>query len=283
MLRSPHSLPAATRLGPVTLNAADADALAAFYQEALGLGVASSDAAAITLSAGQEALLILQRAPGASRPRRSAGLYHFCLAVPERRQLGWWLKRLTDGGFELQGLVDHHAAEAIYLQDPEGNGVELNCDRSRENWDLEKYIAMGNGPLDIEGLFNELRAKPVEGLTPEARVGHIHLHVGDLAASKRFYFETLGLDIVAELGGQAVFTSAGGYHHHVAFNLWHGRNAPPAPEGSQGLEGFEFKLGEPEALAAAGLRLEKAGYEVKREGAALVTRDASGNKLSLVV
>jgi catechol 2,3-dioxygenase len=290
-------LPDATRLGPVNLTVRDSAAMAGFYGRALGLNVqrpAHSDGAGdvtgdgngakiVGLGCGGEDLVRLIEDPLAVEAGRHASLYHFCLAVERRADLGWWLRRLIDGGFELQGLVDHRMAEAIYLEDPEGNGVELNWDRPRSEWrPWAEWLAMGNAPLDSEGLLLENeKAGPRESQPASTRVGHLHLHVGDLAASQAFYCAALGLAKTAEVPGQAVFTSAGGYHHHIAFNVWKGRNVPPQPEGAYGLRSATLVLPASQDVQAAAARLQAAGYSVETAAGGVFTRDPSHHGLLL--
>jgi catechol 2,3-dioxygenase len=278
----PIPLQASTRLGAVQLRVADLGRQVAFYHDVLDLELQSQDDATASLGAKNgEPLVVLTLDPLAQKPHRKAGLYHFCLAVERRQELGWWLKRLLDLETPLQGLVDHRMAEAIYLQDAEGNGIELNWDRPRSEWrPWSEWLAMGNAPLDVEGLLNDLDQHPVAGLPADARVGHIHLHVGDLEASKDFYCGLLGLALTTEIPGQAVFTSAGGYHHHVAFNVWSGRGIGPAPEHSLGLDHFSFHVS-PSDLAAVLGRLKAAAWPFEENSAGLLVRDASGNALML--
>ena len=274
-------LQASTRLGAVHLRVADLGRQVAFYQQALGLKVHRQDAAQAALGAGGEDLLVLTLDPQAVKARRTAGLYHFCLAVTQRHELGWWLQRLLSLETPLQGLVDHRMAEAIYLQDPEGNGIELNWDRPREAWpNPQELLRMGNGPLDVQGLLDANEAQPITELPKDARVGHIHLHVGDLDASKDFYCGLVGLDKVMEIPGQAIFTSAGGYHHHVAFNLWNGRGAAPAPEHATGLDHFSFHLSASDQKVVRE-RLQAAGWAFQETPEGLRVKDASGNGMLL--
>jgi catechol 2,3-dioxygenase len=254
----------------------------AFYTKALNLKVHRQDATSAALSAGREDLLVLTLDPEAVKARRTAGLYHFCLAVERREELGWWLKRLFDQEAQLQGLVDHRMAEAIYLSDAEGNGIELNWDRFRSEWRLwGEWLSMGNAPLDVQGLLDLLDEHPVAGLPADVRVGHIHLHVGDLGASEAFYTELLALDKQIEIPGQAVFTSAGGYHHHVAFNVWNGRGAAPAPDHATGLAHFIFHVSAADRDAIRA-RLTAKGWPFEEGPDGLKVRDASGNALLLL-
>jgi len=281
----PTSVPAlqvSTRLGAVHLRVADLGRQVAFYTKALGLKVHRQDASSAALGAGREDLLVLTRDPEAVKARRTSGLYHFCLAVERREELGWWLKRLFDQEVQLQGLVDHRMAEAIYLNDAEGNGIELNWDRPRSEWrPWGEWLSMGNAPLDVQGLLDLLDSHPVTELPPDVRVGHIHLHVGDLGASETFYTELIALDKQIEIPGQAVFTSAGGYHHHVAFNVWNGRGAAAAPDHATGLAHYSFHVSAADRDAIRA-RLQAKGWPFEEDAAGLKVRDASGNALHLV-
>jgi catechol 2,3-dioxygenase len=279
-------LPNATHLGRVHLDVADLDRQLEFYTEVIGLHLLGRSGSEARLGAGGRELLRLTLKPGARRYEGHAGLYHFCLAVPDRRDFGRLLRRVMDSGLELHGLVDHHAAEAIYLPDPEGNGVELNWDRPREVWAkaMAEIALRGNGPLDVEGLLDLADAAgPGDGKLPaDAYVGHIHLHVADLQAGREFYHGTLGFDIMAEFPRAAVFTSAGGYHHHIAFNIWNGRGAAAAPPDATGLHDFTVLLPSAAELEALAERLRAAGKKLDAhpEGG-WVLRDPAGNAVRL--
>jgi len=276
-------LPAATRLGPVLLAVRNRAAMADFYGRALGLRPQGEKDGALGLGFGGEDLVRLLQDPDAAEAGRHASLYHFCLAVERRADLGWWLRRLVDSKQELGGLVDHRMAEAIYLQDPEDNGIELNWDRPRTEWrPWSEWLAQGNGPLDVQGLLEEDAAAGARaGLPASTRVGHLHLHVGDLAACEAFYCGALGLDKTAEVPGQAVFTAAGGYHHHIAFNVWKGRGVAPQPANAFGLREATLLLPEPADVAAAAGRLRAAGYAAEPRAGGVLTEDPSGHRLLL--
>jgi catechol 2,3-dioxygenase len=277
------ALPDATRLGTLSLNVRNLDGMAAFYGKALGLAVQGEAPGSRSLGFGGEDLLRLIHDPASLEAGRHASLYHFCLAVEARADLGWWLRRLIESGQELSGLVDHRMAEAIYLDDPEGNGIELNWDRPRSEWrPWSEWLAMGNGPLDSRGLLDDdAKAGPRATLPRSTRVGHVHLHVGDLRASEAFYVGALGLAKTAEVPGQAIFTAAGGYHHHIAFNVWKGRGVAPQPEGAFGLRTATLVLPAAADVEAAAARLRQAGHGVEPAPGGLLTRDPSGHGLLL--
>jgi catechol 2,3-dioxygenase len=277
----------ATRLGAVHLNVSDLDSETIFYSGRLGLKLRKKEADTTYLGAGGEDLLVLHRQVGGVRPKRSAGLYHFCLAVGRRKDLGLWLKGLLDGQVPLQGLVDHRMAEAIYLSDPEGNGVELNWDRPKDRWPPFRVLAEeGNAPLDVEGLLSEAgeggsRRESPDLAPADTRVGHVHLHLGDLKAGQDFYCGIIGFDRMFEFPGQAVFTSAGGYHHHVAFNVWQGKGAPPNPPDALGLRYFTVVLRGKGQLEAVLGRARAKGLAVEERDGAFVLKDPSHNGVLL--
>jgi catechol 2,3-dioxygenase len=276
-------LPPSTRLGTLHLKVRDHKKLARFYQDKLGLKIQRQDDGSTGLGCGGEDLVSLNQVPVGLEAGRHASLYHFCLAVQNREDLGWWLRRLLDSGYELQGLVDHRMAEAIYLEDPEGNGIELNWDRPRSEWrPWSEWLAMGNAPLDVPGLLEANEAAGPRGELPsDTRVGHVHLHLGDLEKGKAYFVAALGLDQTTEIPGQAVFTSAGGYHHHIAFNVWKGRNVPPQPQGAFGLDHLTLILPQAGDVAAAAARLKAAGFGVEPMDYGILSRDPSQHGIYL--
>jgi catechol 2,3-dioxygenase len=283
---TPPRLDSATSLGPVSLIVNDLDRTIDFYTRSLGMTLRSREETVATLGSARADLVVLEHDPLARRETPSAGLFHFCIAVPERRQLGQLLRHLVDSEVPLQGLVDHHFAEAIYLADPEGNGIELNWDRPRDEWPERDYVARnGNARLDTDGLLRlaDESGTAWDGLPPDARIGHVHLTVGDLAAAERFYVGVLGFERQMEIPAQAVFVSTGGYHHHVAFNIWSGRGIPAPALGAAGLEHFTVRLAGADELGAAIARLHAAGYPVEQTAAGVLTRDPAGLGVLLAV
>ncbi len=221
-------------------------------------------------------LLHLTERRNAPRVPRASGLYHFCFLVRERVELAQLLRRIAETRTQVEGLVDHRFAEAIYLPDPEGNGIELNWDRPRDQWPaVDTVLRIGNGPLDVQGLEDLLQGaqEPWPGLPADTTIGHIHLHVGDLAAAERFYIGILGFEKMMAIPGQAVFVSAGGYHHHVAFNLWAGRNIPPQPPGAAGLHHFAIRLVDDAELGRVLDRVRAAGFATEETAEGILVRD----------
>jgi catechol 2,3-dioxygenase len=221
-------LPATLRLGAVRLTVSDLDRSVAFYEEAIGLRPHSREEAVASMGAGGEDLVVLHEEAGARRAGRHAGLYHYALLFPSRKELARAALRLAATGTPIQGASDHGTHEAIYLPDPDGNGIELAADRPREAWPQPLEYTGGPYPLDLDGLLSA-----IAGERPRARagsglgIGHVHLHVGDLERGLAFYRDVLGFELVTLMPGAAAFVSAGGYHHHLAFNLWRGTGVPP--------------------------------------------------------
>ena len=276
-------LPPDTHLGHVRLRVRDLDNALDFYQRVLGLRVIERDGDVATLSASGEppALLVLEGRPEAPpRPRRSTGLYHFAILLPHRRALAQALLRLARMRWPLQGASDHLVSEALYLADPEGNGIELYADRPRDAWPVrpDGEIAMATEPLDLDALLLEAaRGSDDDGATmhPGAILGHVHLNVSDLGAAESFYHGVLGFDVTTRSYPGALFLAAGGYHHHIGANTWAGHGAPRPPAGAAGLVHFEVVVPDAAARDAVLARAREAGApaEPVNGGVRLTDRD----------
>jgi catechol 2,3-dioxygenase len=236
------------RLGATHLTVSDLDRSIAFYQDPIGLRVHRRDDGVAALGTGEEDVLVLTEQPGARPAGRHAGLYHVALLYPSRQELARALHRIVSTETPVEGMSDHGTHEAIYLPDPDGNGLELATDRPREAWpDLQRYGA-GPQPLDVRDLYaqaGEPRRHAGEGL----QTGHLHLHVGDVEAARAFYGDEIGFDVTMEMP-TAVFLSHAGYHHHVAANVWRGRGVPPAPQDAVGLRHWTIVLEDGDELPA---------------------------------
>jgi catechol 2,3-dioxygenase len=227
-------------VGSVSLVVRDLDRVASFYQDVVGLELIESTPEAARLGAGGMAFLELLHRPDAlPRDPAAAGLYHTAFLLPARADLGRWLAYAASIGLRLDGAADHLVSEAVYLHDPEGNGIEIYADRPRAGWRWEGgRVAMANDRLDMIGLRG-LATSPWTSAPAGTRVGHVHLQVGDVEAAKRFYAGLLGFEIVREWP-QAVFMSTGGYHHHVACNSWESLGAGPRDPRRAGLAAVNF-------------------------------------------
>jgi catechol 2,3-dioxygenase len=273
------TLPATLRLGPVHLNVTDLDRSIAFYEGSIGLRLHRREDEVAAMGVGGEDLLVLHEEPHARRAGRHAGLYHYALLYPSREELARAAVRLAETQTPVQGASDHGTHEAIYLPDPDGNGIELYADRPREAWPDLANPDRGGGPkpLDTGALLatvagEEPRREAGAGLA----VGHVHLHVGDLERGRAFYRDVLGFDLVMFFPGQAAFVSAGGYHHHLGFNTWRGLGVPPVPEGRVGLRHWTVVLDDPKEVAAVRERVEAAGIEAEEAEGGFLARDPWG-------
>lgn len=279
----------ATEVGLLALTVADLERSLVYYGEAIGLAILERDTASATLGvAGQPLLLLTEQAGAAEWPRggRSyTGLYHFAILVPTREDLGRWLRHWLELGLPLPGQGDHIVSEALYLEDPDGHGIEVYRDRPRDGWQWSAgQVRMGTGPVDIQGLLNEAARgdQPWTGLAAGTRLGHIHLQVGDIAQAKAFYHDTLGFDIVAQMP-TALFISAGGYHHHIGMNTWHSQGAGQAPANSVRLQFYTIDLPTDEARRAVLGRLDAAGIAHTETANAILVNDPWQNTFLLQV
>ena len=227
------------QIGSVELRVQDLDRSRRFYTEALGLEPVGDDP--LALGAGGRPLVVLGEVePGTPAPPSTTGLFHLAILHPSRAELAKALRRLAERGGRLDGASDHAVSEALYLHDPDFNGIELYRDRPREEWPEgpDGGVGMVTLPLDVRSLLAE--AEPVDGgpAHPDTTMGHVHLRVSDLERSVAFYRDELGMSLRARYGDQAAFLAAGEYHHHVGVNTWHSLGGGPPPPGSAGLERF---------------------------------------------
>src|ERR671934_38019 len=271
------TLPASTHIGSVHLTVADLDAQRSFYERALGLEVIERDGQTVRLGPpGGPAILDLTGSPDAPRrPHGTTGLYHFAVLVPTRADLGQALRRVVEAGWRFTGASDHLVSEALYLNDPEGNGIEIYRDRPREQWrrDDEGVLQMATLPLDLDGVMGEVDASlPTPPVMPAGtHIGHMHLQVANLRDAEAFYAGALGFDVMVRTYPGALFVSAGGYHHHIGLNTWESAGGSPPPEGSTGLRSFEVVLPSSEEAARVAAQARAAGAEVSTgDGAAIV-------------
>ena len=279
-----YRLHAGLRLGPVRLQVADMDRSISHYGRVLGLRAAEHDGASATLAAqgDKTPLIALHELRGATPvPRRGRlGLYHFALLLPDRASLGRFVAHLKALG-EYAGSADHLVSEALYLTDPDGLGIEVYADRPRSSWRMQgRALAMATDPVDLDDLVRAAGGQPWTGAPPGTRMGHIHLHVGDLERAGAFYHAGLGLDrIVLNFPG-ALFMSAGGYHHHLGTNIW-AAGAPPAIEGDARLLEWTIELPERSDVAGAVRSLAASGHEVRQDAGDALAADPWGTNVRL--
>lgn len=272
-------LPAGTRVGRVRLAVAGLDRALSFYETVLGLRVAERTDRLAVLGAGGDAPLIRLEQSGVSGAIvPGGGLYHLALLVPDRASLAGALTGLHERGWPLHGASDHGVSEALYLEDPEGNCIEIYADRPREVWRWAGgEVWMTSTSLDQRGLLKELEPSRARSTLPaETVVGHVHLHVTELGETERFYSRTVGLDVVQRGYPGALFMSAGRYHHHLGVNTWVGRAPSPDGAGITGLLDWELLVPGEDARDALLERLRAAGHTPESMGGSWRVEDPDG-------
>lgn len=227
----------------VGLRARDGNKLADYYKAVLGLQEMRRDGAVIGLGAGGREILEIEESKAFREDDpSSAGLYHTAFLLPERKDLALWAKHISDLRLPLEGAADHAVSEAMYLTDPEGNGIEVYVDRPKEAWSYDgSSVRMGNDRLNFQSLMSEIGEGDVWTAVPDHTViGHVHTRVGNVQEAERWWNEVQGLDTMLQYGPQAVFLSSGGYHHHIGANSWHSRGAGARDSDRTGLNYVEF-------------------------------------------
>ena len=277
----------ATSLGAVELTVAALDAQVAFYEDVIGLREIRRDGDTVELGVpgGDTALVTLVGRPEAPpRPPRTTGLFHLAFLVPSRADLARSLQRVTGAGYGFTGASDHLVSEALYLDDPEGNGIEIYRDRPREEWAYAGgQLQMATLPLDVDGVLASAAAGDTgDGIAAGARIGHVHLQVAAIPAAEAFYVDALGFEPTVRGYPGALFVAAGGYHHHVGLNTWAGQGIPAPPPGARGLRRFTIVLPDEAALEETLASAAAAGFGVTDEDGRTVVTDPSGNRAALV-
>lgn len=276
------ALPTTLRLGAVHLTVTDLDRAVAWYQRALGLRVHSHGFATAELGDGVETVVELHEDPQAQPAGRHAGLYHYALLYPTREELARAAVRLAATRTPIQGASDHRTHEAIYLADADGNGIELAWDRDRKQWPVGLGYDRGPGPLDFDSLLNTVAGEqPTDFVGLGLRMGHLHLHVGDVERALGFYRDVLGFEVQANLGS-AAFVSAGGYHHHLGVNVWNGQGVDGPPPHTAGLRRWIVGLPTDGEVARLRDRVEAAGQAAEPVDGGFEVRDPWGAALSIV-
>jgi catechol 2,3-dioxygenase len=276
-------LHSATHIGAAALTIADLQRSIEFYTRVIGFTVLTQteETAVLGTPDGQPLLMLVQQTGARPQPAHSTGLYHIAILMPSRADLALFVLRLATSGYPLSGVADHLVSEALYLSDPDGNGLEVYRDRPRETWQWSNgLVQMATDPLDVEALLTEgqeLAAGENWHKAPAGTViGHMHLRVGDIEQARHFYADLLGFDVVQHLPG-ALFVSAGGYHHHLGLNIWQSRNAPRPPTDSAGLRLFTIELPDASGLDQLQQRLQTAQWPFEHHEGEIVARDPWGN------
>ena len=285
-----ESIAAATGVGAVEIAVTDPDRATRFYRDYVGLAQLPSDDATIRMGVPGRELVVLH--PNAERPvvPHTSGLYHLAILVPDRRELARVIGRLARLKWD-QYPTDHVMTKANYLWDPDGNGIEIYTESPEDGvmgfadgrfgaWDSDGRPRSGREPIDLEELFSHLSDDDrLDAPMPDTtRMGHVHLHVGDVDDALRFYHDLVGFDVKGHVPGMG-FVSAGGYHHHLGLNEWAGRGARPAPAGSAGLRRFTVELPTQRDLDDVLNRLESGQVRVTEEAGGYAAIDPSANRV----
>lgn len=275
-----------TAMGAVSLTVADLERSRSFYEQVIGLRAYDRADGTVLLGPDADHPLIELRGDRMAPPLedRATGLYHLAILVPTRLDLAFALARVVQARWPLDGASDHLVSEALYLSDPDGNGIEIYRDRPRQQWPHgEQGLQMATLPLDLDNLLGELAG--TQGLQrlapPGTRIGHVHLQVADLNQAEQFYSGALGFDVMVRGYPGALFVSAGGYHHHLGLNTWRSAGASAPPPGAIGLRSFEVVLPTREEVDRVLDRVRSVGLPIHSAGDDPALRDPSGNSLAL--
>ncbi|MEH7123384.1 VOC family protein [Bacillus sp. JJ1773] len=270
-------------VGEVNLKVKDLQASIHFYQNLMGFKILEETSHKAVLTTDGKTPLVTLEQPADVVPKtgRTSGLYHYAILLPTRADLSVFLRHLLQTGYRF-GAADHYVSEALYLNDPDGNGIEVYRDRPSDEWNWKNgLVDMATEQLDGEGILAESNAEWT-GLPADTLMGHIHLHVADLHQAEEFYTKGLGFQTVSYYP-QAVFLSTGGYHHHIAINTWQGVGAPTPPENSVGLKWYTLVFPNETARDNVVAQLKGIGASFKEEEDYYVTSDPAGNRIRLVV
>ena len=253
-----------------------------FYKHGLGFRVHHQTESTAALGAGENDLLVLLENKRAQRSLGTTGLYHFAVLVPSRAHLAHSLQHLIEMKIPIGGFADHLVSEAIYLADPDGNGIEIYRDRPRHEWPfVNGQIQMATDPLDVKDLLAEADGDNWNGLASKTIIGHVHLHVAQIPASENFYRDVIGFDLMLRFGKSASFLSTDGYHHHLGINTWVGVGAPPPPADCIGLRYFVLKLEDETAYIQIRDRIKQADLPHEETHSGIRIDDPSANTILL--
>lgn len=280
-------LPDAVSVGNVHLVVSDLTESLAFYRDILNYSVTETGDGVVELSAGTaRANFVLHELPGAvPNLWRTTGLFHAAILLPERRDLALIVQQLATHGWDIGGASDHGVSEALYLSDPDDNGLEIYVDRPRSEWPVDgNQVRMVTERLDFESLFAELGGEQADwaGMPTGTRIGHIHLQVSDLEAARHFYVDLLGFSVMQDTYPGALFVAAGGYHHHIGLNVWAGRGVPRPPENAVGLKRFTVYVPDSTSIEALADRLTRANVPIFHQTEhEIVVSDQDGIKVQV--
>jgi catechol 2,3-dioxygenase len=261
----------------------DLASVSGFYQSMLGLKVIEKTASGEVLGVNGTPLLTLTTGKDVrAAPRNAAGLFHTAFLMPDRTELARWLRHAAHNNVALDGASDHLVSEAIYLSDPEGNGIEIYADRSHDKWKFHQdgQVEMATLGLDLQSLYDSAPQDTWTGMADGTAIGHIHLQVGNIPAADAFYRDVLGLKIMARYPG-ASFFATGDYHHHVAANIWNSRGAGVRTEAMTGLSDYALRFNDTAALDKAIAKLDELEMKSETRDGGVFLRDPWGIGLKL--
>lgn len=256
-----------------------------FYKSIMGFKVLkeSENEFVLTADGNNPIVTIISSEDVIAKVPRRTGLYHFAILLPDRLHLGLFLKNIRSEKYPIVGGSNHGVSEAIYLQDPDDNGIEVYADTSEDKWDKNDYsINMVTERLDYDNLIEITGDKTWNGAPIDTIIGHMHLHVADLDEAYKFY-NTIGFNLTQAMKHQAYFVSTGGYHHHIGLNIWNGKGAEPLPDNSAGMKYFTLKFPASDILQEKILNLKVAGYLIIEKDGDIYARDPSQNLIKLIV
>jgi catechol 2,3-dioxygenase len=280
-----YQIPDKTKIGSIELAVNNLDLMTDFYTSSLGLNLVKQEnnSSSLNVSGNEKEIIVLNERKELKAPAANAsGLFHFALLVPSRGELAKVLLHLYKAKERFDGFSNHGVSEAIYLKDPEGNGIEIYSDTSSESWNRNgNKIHMVTEPLDIDSLLSTISGDELfRGLHPDTRLGHIHLKVSSIDKVKKFYNEAAGFNITQSDYPGALFLAAGNYHHHIGTNTWKSKNAPLCDMETLGLQKFSVELPDLLSLKEISFRLLKEGSPlISQNDHSFVTSDLDGIKI----
>jgi len=283
MMNTFHSKPN-TFVNHVHLKVEDLSRSLEFYHNLMGFQILNRSGNKAVLAANGIIPLLTIEQPEGVIPKQAGttGLYHYALLFPTRKDLGKLITLLLNEKYPLQGASYHGTHDALYLADPDGNGIEVAVDTDPSTWKDKRgqFDFSKNGPMDVESVIAAANGEKWNGIPEETIIGHIHLHVSDLEKTKEFYRDGLGFQVTIDFP-EGVFFSTGGYHHHIGTNIWHGKNAPKPELNSVGMLFYTLVTPNEETRKSMVEKLETMGYRVTEEQGELFTEDPSGNRILL--
>ena len=283
-----YALPQNARIGYVHLRVRSLEKELGFYESLLGFRETERAGDTVYLSADGENpvhIILSENVNTRERVPYTTGLFHLAIRVPNRQELAKMFLRLYENKYPFHGFADHGVSEALYMADPEGNGVEIYFDRPRDLWPVKNgRLEMVTDPLDINGLIKELQGETYvwKGLHPQTDIGHVHLQVSKLSDARNFYQDTLGMDIMQDSFPGALFLSAGGYHHHIGVNIWASNGAAPAGSDAAGLIAFGLHIPDTPERDVLMKQLETNHYKIRIQADRVFTEDRDQNTIELI-